>query len=68
MYVCSKLRLCSYLLSRGFHYISEREDRYNPKFKVWLFEMTPELRAAVNDYYNSDYFKAYNKEKENQND
>ena len=53
MYVCRRLRLCSYLLKRGFKYIETRKDRNNPKYDVWLFKQTPELRCAIEDYYES---------------
>lgn len=62
MYVCRKLRLCSYLLKAGFHYVEEREDRWNPKFRVWIFEMSPELMNVVNEYYASDFFQRRSEE------
>ena len=52
MYVCRKIRLCSFLLKKGFKYETEREDRENPKRKVWLFKSTPEIYNAVEEYYN----------------
>lgn len=56
MYVCRKLRLCTFLLQQGFKYIKEAEDKYNSKFKVWLFKNTPELHAAIEEYYGRDEF------------
>lgn len=56
MYVCRKLRLCTYLLKHGFEYVREAEDRDNPKYKIWLFVNTPELHIAIEDYYSSDEF------------
>lgn len=51
MFVCLKLRLCTYLLEKGFMYERTEPHRDNPKFTVWLFKMSPELRKAVNEYY-----------------
>lgn len=51
MYVCRKIRLCSFLLKKGFQYESERADRENSKRKVWLFRSTPELYNAIEEYY-----------------
>lgn len=51
MYVCRKIRLCSYLLSKGFQYELEREDRYDPSRKVWIFKASPELYNAIEEYY-----------------
>ena len=57
MYVCKKLRLCVFLMQKGFTYLEEREDKFNPKFKVWIFEQSPELRVAIEEYYNREEFK-----------
>lgn len=51
MFVCLKLRLCTYLLEKGFMYEKTEPNRNNPKFTVWLFKISPELRKAVNEYY-----------------
>lgn len=51
MYVCRKLRLLIFLQNKGFNYIASMEDKYNPKYFVWLFVDTPELREAIEDYY-----------------
>ena len=51
MYVCRKIRLCSYLLSKGFKYEREDIDVRNPERKVWLFKDSEQLRTAIEDYY-----------------
>ena len=51
MYVCRKIRLCSFLLKKGFEYEIEREDRNNSERKVWLFRSSPELYNAIEEYY-----------------
>lgn len=56
MYVCRKIRLCSYLLSKGFQYIREDIDLKEPTRKVWLFKDNKDLRDAIDDYYNRDAF------------
>lgn len=54
MYVCKTMRLCSYLLSQGFKVKRERIDRENPKYKVWEFEQSPQLWAAITRYSTRD--------------
>jgi hypothetical protein len=51
MYVCRKMRLCAYLLEKGFKYEEERQDKFNEKYRVWIFRNTPELRNAIEEYY-----------------
>jgi len=51
MYICKKMRVCTYLLKRGFQYVKTEPRKENPKHIVWLFPMTPELKMAVEDYY-----------------
>ena len=52
-YVCRKIRLCAYLLEKGFMYEKETVDITNPKYKVWLFKDGNEIRNAIEDYYSS---------------
>ncbi len=52
MYVCKTMRLCSFLLSKGFNYVRVDTDFNNTKFNVWIFESTPELWVAVTEYSN----------------
>ena len=51
MYVCRRMKLCSFLLKKGFKYIKIIKDRNNPKYNCWLFENSPELKIAVEEYY-----------------
>ena len=50
-YVCTKMKLLTYLMKRGYMYIKIDKDRNNPRYTVWLFEDTPELREEVSRYY-----------------
>lgn len=43
-------KLAVYLRERGFKIIGKEVNRYNPEFDVYLFEDTPELRNAMNNY------------------
>lgn len=52
-YVCRKIRLCTYLLEKGFMYEKETVDVKNPNYKVWLFKDGHKLRNAIEEYYNS---------------
>ena len=51
MYVCRRMKLCGYLLKHGFNYTKIVQDKFNPRYNCWLFESTPELRNAIEDYY-----------------
>ena len=50
-YVCKKMRLLTYLMSKGYMYIKIDKDKTNPNYSVWIFEDTPELRKEVSRYY-----------------
>ena len=43
-YVCKRLRLCHFLLMKGFNFDSYRPDKYNPKFLVWIFKNSDKLQ------------------------
>ena len=43
-------KLAGYLRQRGFKIIGTAPNMKKPQYDVFLFEDTPELRAAVNDY------------------
>lgn len=49
-YVAKTMRLASYLVSKGFRVKKEQPDRNNPKYNVWLFEDSIELRGALLNY------------------
>lgn len=51
MYVCRRMKLCSFLLSKGFNYEKVEQDKFNPKYQVWIFKNTPELKLAIEEYY-----------------
>ena len=51
MYVCRRMKLCGFLLNKGFKYIKVVPDKYNPKYNCWLFDSSPELLNAVEEYY-----------------
>ena len=60
-FVCERLRLCNYLIERGFYPVQTMPDRRNPRFSVFLFEETPELTAAVVQYFSTDCLTAQKK-------
>lgn len=51
MYVCRRMKLCSFLLKKGFQYEKVVQDKYNPNYNCWLFVSSPELRNAIEEYY-----------------
>ena len=44
---CTRLRLCNYLMDRGFFPYRVEPDPGNPRYKIYLFEESPALTAAV---------------------
>ena len=76
-FVCKRLRLCNYLMERGFTPCKVEPDKKNPQYSIYLCEETPALTAAVIHYFSSDCYTArkkreerkepheYDKEKEN---
>lgn len=56
-YICRKMRLLNWLCEHGHYPLRSQADiKGNPKFKVWVYESTPELLNCVEDYYHSDEF------------
>ena len=51
-YVCKRIRLCNYLMERGFEPYKVVPDRDNPRYNVFLFTATPELHKTVIEYVN----------------
>lgn len=51
MYVCRRMKLCCFLLSKGFKYIKEEKDKFNEHYSVWIFKNSPELKLAIEEYY-----------------
>lgn len=51
------MRLLTFLQQKGFKLIKAQSDRENPLYVVWIFEDTPELRSAIEEYYSTGWFK-----------
>ena len=49
-YVAKTMRLASYLCANGFKVVKEQPDRNNPKYKVWIFEDSVQLRGCLINY------------------
>lgn len=54
-YVVYGLRLANFLIGRGFELKNTGININNPKYKVFYFEDSKELRAAVVSYKNNPY-------------
>jgi hypothetical protein len=52
IYVVKTMRQASWLINEGFEKLREQPDRNNPKFKVFLFNDSVELRSALERYKN----------------
>lgn len=50
-YVCKKIKLLSFLQSRGFNFINYKHDRNDKRRLVWLFSNSNELQEVVTEYY-----------------
>lgn len=59
---CTRLRLCNYLMDKGFFPYKTELDPKNPKYRIYLFEETPPLTAAVTRYLIVDCFTARERE------
>ena len=49
-YIVKGLRQMNYLVRNGFDVIKLEEDRNNPKFRVFCFKDSPELRECLKNY------------------
>lgn len=50
-YVCKRLRLLEYLMRRGFAPITDVPDPTNWKYRHWIFENSPALETALEEYF-----------------
>lgn len=50
-YVCTKIRLYNFLSKKGFIPISIATDKYDTNRLVWIYKNSPELEAAIEEYY-----------------
>lgn len=51
-YVIYNLKLANLLINAGFEMVGSGINIQNPKYRVFYFKDTPELRKAVNDIIN----------------
>lgn len=58
VFVCKRLRLCNYLTQKGFRPFDTAPDKTNPDYTNWLFEVTPELTAAIKCWFGEDCYSA----------
>lgn len=49
-YYCSRLRLLEFLRNKGFYPIRTLPDINNPRYNAWVFDNTPELIEAVDEF------------------
>lgn len=49
--VVRKIKLCNYLLNKGFNFVETRVDYKYPTRYVWIFPYDDKLEAAINEYY-----------------
>lgn len=57
-FVCTRMRLCNYLMDKGFFPYEIRPDEQNPKYRIYLFNETPALKAAALRYFSVDCYTA----------
>lgn len=50
-YVCRRIRLYDFLSKKGFQPINVVADKYDSNRVVWIYKNTPELEAAIEEYY-----------------
>lgn len=49
-YVIRGIGMVNYLVRKGFDLWKVEDDKNNPRFKVFLFKNTPELKEAMGGY------------------
>ena len=52
-YTCKRLRLLSFLKQRGFTEWTTIPDFSNPKYNLWITKNSPQLEAAVDEYFST---------------
>lgn len=57
-FVCTRMRLCNYLMDKGFYPYEIRPDEQNPRYRIYLFNETPALKAAALRYFSVDCYTA----------
>lgn len=62
-FICTKFRLCKYLMDRGFLPYASKPDKFNPRYRVYLFEENEELNKAVSQYIHVDSWTARQRNK-----
>lgn len=50
-YTCKRLRMLEFLLNKGFQPTKTSPDPFNWKYVHWIFENSPELEIAVEEYF-----------------
>lgn len=66
-FLCNRLRMYTYLVDRGFSPAQVLPDADNPRYKMFLFDETPELTAAVMQYFSTDCLTARMNNERNRN-
>lgn len=61
-FCCTRLRLYTYLQQRGFMPERIEPSRDDPGYMVYIFEKTPELEAALTQYFVKDCYSARQRE------
>lgn len=51
IYYCNRLKLYSFLISKGFEPKFTSNNIRNPKHLVWAFDNSARLEAAIEEYY-----------------
>ena len=50
MYIVKSLELTNWLCNRGYKILKVEDSEKNPKFKVFLFKDTKQLRSSISEY------------------
>ena len=50
VFVCKSILLMEYLVRQGFHLRKVRDSERSPKYKVFVFDSTPELEILAHDF------------------
>ena len=52
-YICTRPKLYSFLVERGFIPKSVAAHFTIPNYHVWIYDRTPELMSAIDEFFNN---------------
>ena len=51
VYTVKRMRMMNWLCDRGYYPMYAVRDKDNPNYRVWKYKNSPELEAAIDEYF-----------------